>query len=240
MSLLFYVDESADKSSHFHLGVLASGSQVAVVERALDDLVDTARDNRSVSSARAELHGADIIAMRPPWDLGRSNIPGLIDLYAEALSLLSIHSLEVISRGVDLAGFKKRYGESSPHPFLFQNLLERLNERLAERHEYGLLIADENHQFGDQMRRDTAKAKEYGTSGYRSQQLDRIVDTVHFVESKHSRLTQLADLAVYIRRRRMHKPESDRRKELAMERLSDLVQSAVPEPTGKYDTVWYP
>lgn len=40
-----------------------------------------------------------------------------------------------------------------------------------------------------------------GTTGYRTQLLDRVVDTVHFVNSAPCPMVQLADVVTYVKRR---------------------------------------
>ena len=122
---------------------------------------------------------------------------------------------------------------TSPH-------LERLNERLKARDEYGLVIADEQHQYGPQLTRLVGQWKDQGTGGYRGQVLSRILDAVHFVDSKVSPMTQLADIAAYVHRRRLFVPtESNPNAEAAMKMLHDLVLVGVPDPTGQYVTTWY-
>lgn len=106
-------------------------------------------------------------------------------------------------QGFDLTRFRKKYGDLDHYPWAFENLLERLNERLLERGEYAVVIADEQHAYKDELQRQVMLGRQrapYG--GYRAQQLTQVLDTAHFVDSKLSRLTQLADMVAFVVRRR--------------------------------------
>lgn len=235
MTLLFYVDESRDTLHHFHLGLLTTGAQVSTLEADLEAIVDAAFED-GACRYRSELHGVDLFHGTGDWS--RATVPQRISVYESALELIPRHGVEVLARGANLARFGARYGGGDPYRWEFSNLLERLNERLRSRDEFGLVIADEQHQFRDLLRRDLANSKEHGTGGYRSQRLTRVLDTAHFVDSRLSRVTQLADLTAFVVRRRASCPaESDPRQEAVMARLFGLVTSGIPEPRGQYHTV---
>lgn len=237
MALLFHIDESADGRYHFHLGALADGFQIAAAER---DLEKVARDavDAGLPKVFAELHGAEMAHGGGDWS--NVSLPDRLQLLEAALSVIGAYGIELISRGVHLDAFRAKYGPGSPYTWLFRNLLERLNERLKSRDSYGLVIADEQHQYRHVLLKDLIEGQRYTTPGYRGQRLDRIVDTAHFVDSKLSRMIQLADMAVYIRRRRERGPEADPRAEAVMARLSGLVSAGVPDPSWQYNTVWQP
>jgi hypothetical protein len=236
VTLSFHVDESADTGYHFHAGLLSDGAGVAAVERGIKDIVWNAFD-AGLCRWEAEVHAVPIFHGNDDWLKGRPDIDGRVQVLDELLGLLSLHGIEVIARGTQLASFKRKYG-GSPYIWNFSNLLERLNERLRARDEYGLVIADQQHQFRDRLQKDLADAHEYGTGGYRSSRLRRIVDTVHFVDSRHSGMTQLVDVVAFVLRRRASvRTERDPRLEAVMARWHQLVVDAVPDPSGQYLTV---
>ena len=240
MVMLFFVDESADDTHHFHMGLLARGDQVASAERELRRIVDAAWVNGLCSKYRPEVHGEEIVNMTGAWARGRNDIPGLIAMVDELLSLLARYDIKLISRGVELVKFRAKYSvNDSPHLWMFRNLLERFNEYLRSANEFGLIIADEHHQHGKVMRAALREGQEYMTPGYRSQQLNRIVDTLHFVKSHESPMTQLADLAAYVRRRSARQHESDRFRPV-MDRWAGMVTAAVAAPSGAMDSIWRP
>lgn len=236
MTLLFHVDESSDAKHFFNAGVLSDGATAAQVELALLDLVDGAYDSGHCTY-NAELHGTDLFGGTRDWSRSKTEVQARVDVYEAALELLQPNGIEVIAHGANLEEFRKRYGNKDPEEWEFTNLLERLNERLKERSEVGLVISDDRpHHRGLQW--DFAHAKRWGTGGYRHQVLDHIIDAAHLVDSRLSRMVQLADLvAVVLRRRSSFPQESDPRMEAAMTRLFGLVMAAVPDPTGRYVTV---
>ena len=62
----------------------------------------------------------------------------------------------------------------------------------------GLVISDQQTEHREGIQHDVANSKRYGAGGYRSQKLERILDTAHFVDSKLSRMVQLADMATFV------------------------------------------
>lgn len=237
MTLLFYVDESRDRGPKGHLlfaGLLADGDQVAAVESELKTIAENAWDD-GLARWGTELHAAEIFGGVRAWHKG--TIDQRIDLLDDVLSVLVNKDIEVIARGANLTRFKKNYA-GDPYRWEFSNLLERLNERLRARNERGLVISDEQSQHREGIQRDVANSKELGTGGYRSQKLERILDTAHFVDSKLSRMIQLADMSAFIlRRRATFSTERDPRLEQVMARLSKRVTDALPSPTGQYYTI---
>ena len=238
MTRLFYVDESRDRGKnghHFHVGLLAEGRRVAAAETALDEIVEQAWDD-GITSWNSELHGAHIFQGLKEWARGSNDQRAAV--YEAALSVVVQENIEVIARGVGLSQFEKRYPGGDPYRWGFSNLLERLNERLHTLDAFGLVIADQQHEYRELLQRDVADGKHFGTGGYRSQRLARVLDTAHFVDSKLSRMVQLANLAAFVLRRRATIPtEHDLRTEALMARLHALVVQGIPAPTGQYFTI---
>lgn len=236
MTLLFHVDESADGAYHFHAGLLSDGPGLAGVEKELKDIVERAFDD-GVCVWRAEVHAVPLFHGNRDWAKGAADINRRVQVFDELLALLERYNVEVIARGTKLAPFRAKYG-SDPYVWNFSNLLERLNERLSARDDHGLVIADQQHEYKDRLQRDLADAHDYGTGGYRSSHLRRILDTVHFVDSRLSGMTQLVDLVTFIlRRRASRRTEHDARLEAVMLRWYQMVSDAVPAPQGQYHTI---
>lgn len=234
VSLLFFVDESADHLNHFHAGVLLDGTQVACAEEALDKVAELAV-MLGYPRAEPELHGLDIWAGNNGW--GILSFDERFQVLEAALDVLASCDIEVISRGIVIDAWIDKYGAGSLHGKCFQNLLERLNERLKVRGAHALVIADE-HASKKQLKQEVKWAKKFGTWGYRGQKFDHIIDTVHFVDSRESRLIQLADIAVFTRRRRAMGTEKHPNAEAGLARMYARVLSATPDPTGQFDTLY--
>lgn len=241
MTLLFFVDESADRTHHYHVGLLASGEQVAAAENELDQVAQLALDlgYNDGWPPRPELHGLEIFSGAKGW--AGLSYAQRYEVVEAALDVIGRHGVEVLARGVELARFQKRYNKDKSflHQIAFRNLLERLCERLAQRDDLGLVIADE-HYTKSVMRHEVRQAKSGRTPGYRGTNFARILDTLHFVDSGDSRMVQLADLVAFTRRRRRSIPtERHPDGEAAMARIAERLHDAVPEPSGQYDSVYW-
>jgi hypothetical protein len=221
---------------HYHVGLLTDGPTTAAVESGMQAIVEQAFDV-GACTWKAEVHGVEIFHGNVQWSKG--TIEQRIWVFDRVLGLLSAHGVEVIARGANLPRFAANYGAGvDPYTWEFSNLLERLNERLIARGDYGLVIADEQSEHKETLQKQLAYSKEFGTGGYRSQVLERVLDTAHFVASKLSRLTQLADVVAFVLRRRAgRRQEHDARLEAVMQRWAGLIYPAVPDPQGQYHTI---
>lgn len=237
MTLLFHCDESYDQHHHVHLGVLSDGAQAAAAERSVRELL------RSVLWEHGprvdELHGHEIIGGHGPW--AALNLDTRIDVCRRSLEIIRDCGLEILYRGISVDGYRKKYTASTDprrdaFKFMFGDLLSKhLSERCKARKDYALVITDHQNQYADELRYAHLVNS---VSGGSSISEPGIVDTCHFVDSKHSPLVQLADVAAYIQRRRLTTPtEHDDRAEKAMASLSSLVLCAVPEPKWAHCSV---
>jgi hypothetical protein len=120
------------------------------------------------------------------------------------------HPVEIYLRGINTARQKARYrNPHPPHDVVLQHLLERLDENIPEP---VLVIADEVHDHDRTRHRANLRSfRQSGTPGYRSSYLPRILDTLHYADSRHSRLVQAADLVTFMYVRTTRHTESDPR-----------------------------
>lgn len=72
--------------------------------------------------------------------------------------------------------------------------------------------------------------------GYRSRQLTRIVDTIHFAPSKASRMVQAADLVAFLHHRIKSRADTDPRAKRANESLWERIADKV----SGYSGCWRP
>jgi Protein of unknown function (DUF3800) len=237
VTLLFHCDESYDRRFHLHLGVLSTGAQAAAAERSVRRLLRQVRRELDVSVK--ELHGQPLLDQKGPW--ASVDLDACIDVCHRSLEIIVDHELEVLYRGINVAKYRRKYTASTDprrdaFKFVFEDLLTmHLLRRCEARGEYALVVTDRQHQYADALR--------YAHAGGRTSQESAdngfgIIDTCHFVDSAHSPLVQLADVAAYIQRRRLTIPtERDVRAEKAMAELSGIVSDAVPDPKGWYCSV---
>lgn len=230
--LLTYVDESYTQDWYFIAGLAVHHDAVRSLETELNDVIRNAHKKYGVGE-RAELHGHPLFHGQEEWTgvMPRQRI----GVYNDAFQAIADHDVQIFLRGLDVARQKKRYVRCDPpHDVCLQHLLERVNGYAKATDQAALVIADELHEH-DRHRRNLLDFKDYGTPGYLSSTLPRIVDTIHFAPSHHSRLLQAADLVAFLHRRRKTHIESDARAKRANDKLWQRIV-----PRIQHQHTWYP
>lgn len=238
LTLLFHCDESYDERYHVHLGVLSTGAQAAAAEQAVHALRNKLNWH-VIKGWLRELHGYPLFAGIDEW--GGVDPDLRVEVYREALQIIVDHELEVLYRGMNMVEYRRRYSASrdpkgDAFKFMFGDLLSwHLRKRCATREEFALVVTDRQNQYEYELR----YAHEVGQASYRRfNGRYGIIDTCHFVNSEHSPLVQLADMAAFVKRRRLSIPEeADPRLEAVMAELAGVVSSAVPEPAYSHCSV---
>jgi hypothetical protein len=145
-----------------------------------------------------ELHGADLFAGRGPF----SNMPPerRIEIFDDILQGIETAEADVVIRGIQKVGLARRYTTPyHPHDIALMFSIESIERLARERECRVLLVADEAKEIEDTALRDLVNYQELGTSwGWNPEQIDQIVDTIHFVPSHSNCAIQLADCATYI------------------------------------------
>ncbi|MFT3851922.1 MAG: DUF3800 domain-containing protein [Ilumatobacteraceae bacterium] len=199
--LLAYVDESYSKRRYWIAAMVYDDASASALVADLDGLVERAAVAYGISPG-AELHGYDLFHAKRDWAPMKGKTRALISVYAHACEAIGRSSADIIVRGVDLDRLQARYSNpETPHSIVLAHMLERIHDRARQRGQHALVIADEI-DGADQHQRALQLARSSGTTGYRARRLDRIVDTIHFVPSRSSRLLQAADLVAFIVNRR--------------------------------------
>lgn len=123
-----------------------------------------------------------------------------IEITNALLALLDMHGISTIVSAINKPALADKY--LSPfHPHDLANLffLEMFQEFLDEKNKYGLVVADEEQSRYEKIISDFKKYKKQGTgfSAYKSVEITRIIDNIHFVKSHNSWPLQLADVALF-------------------------------------------
>jgi hypothetical protein len=181
------------------------------------------------------LHGHALFHGIEDWARTAGMPRARIGIYHKALAAIADCAPEICIRGVDIPGLNQRYGSPDhPHSVVLQHLLERIDERAEELDERVLVIADDIDAPNDH-RRNLRHFQRHSTPGYKSRQLTRIVDTMHFAPSRASRLLQAVDLVAYLHYRITSGRDSDAR---AIKANRDLW--ARIEPLVFHSACWRP
>jgi hypothetical protein len=231
--LLTYVDESYSADHYFIAGLAVRHEDLRSFETAMNEVVRRACRDYGIGSPRAELHGHPLFHGEQDWDgaMPRQRIA----IYGWAFDAIAAHDVRIFLRGVNSRNLRARYtNPSDPHDVCLQHLLERVNTYASSTDQAALIIADELHEH-DRRRRDLRDFKDYGTPGYLSSKLPRIVDTIHFAPSHHSRLLQAADLVAFLHHRRQVHKETDERAIRANDQLWARISAQI-----HHEWIWHP
>jgi hypothetical protein len=186
-----------------------------------------------------ELHGKELFA-------GEGYFANMapekrIEIYEDALRGLEMAGAEIVIRGVHKPRLRNRYANPyHPHDIALMFTIESVERLARDRDCRVLLVADEAKEIEDAALRDLANYQELGTSwGWNTEQIDRIVDTIHFVPSHRNPAIQLVDRATFVAAR-LRKAKAGLvaggRADGAIERLW---QERI-EPLVKDNSIWYP
>jgi hypothetical protein len=223
---------------HLILSLMIEESKVALVH---DHVRDAARRHcpLTCSDDQFELHGQDLFS-------GRGHFSGIppskrIEIFDDVLRGIELAEAEVVVRGVHKGGLQKRYADPyHPHDIALMFTIESIERFAKERGCHVLLVADEAKEIEDAALRDLANYQELGTSwGWNTEQIDHIIDTIHFVPSHRNAAIQLVDCATFMaaRTRKVREglvPAGD-----SADAVEKLWEERVA-PHLRHNEVWYP
>lgn len=206
--LLCYIDESGNTGNN-----LKDKHQPYLVLTALlvppECIKDIENDVRSLGyryfSAESrntdfEFHGDDIYNAR-----GRYFKKLSLDQRIKLLDDIVDIAIKYEQIKIGYISIEKAKYFANPHiqQAAFSLLVEKIEERLkGHLNSYCLLIADEQDEIEQKLIDDLDYFKQHGTVfGYKKVQVDRIIDSVHFVQSNNNYLMQLTDVICYLIRK---------------------------------------
>lgn len=231
-----YVDESYDRDFYF---IGAAIAPIEAWERVEDRLASirqiTAREHGVPIGI--EFHGYELMSGRGDWKPLRGKHREASGVYRAVLQAARAEGVTYMFRGVDIGRLNARYRyPDQPHTITFGHMLERIDEyaRRTKQDEQVIVIADEI-ATQDDHRRQFEAYQNSGTPGYRPSLLATISTPLCFASSEKVDGLQVADLGVYLHRRRETVTERNRAAVAARERLlAELV------PYTHHDHTWVP
>jgi Protein of unknown function (DUF3800) len=186
-----------------------------------------------------EFHGQDLFSGRGSFE-GRSPAER-VEIFDELLEGIALAEAEVIVRGVDKVGLKRRYPNPfHPHDIALMFTIESIERVARERDCRVLLIADEAKEVEHAAIRDLASYQEMGTAwGFRTERINRIVDTIHFVPSHTNCGIQIADCATFVAARMRKISSGIVARGSSAEAIERLWDERI-DPFVFADEVWHP
>ena len=140
-----------------------------------------------------EFHGTEI--RRGKGYFKKKTVQERITIAKSLTELVKKHDIKIGYSAVDKI---KSYANQHPHRLAFLFLIERVEDFLRSINQTGLLVADQNDEIEQRLIDDLEIYKTNNTGfGYRPTQINQIVDSIHFVQSRNNRLIQLADFVAY-------------------------------------------
>jgi hypothetical protein len=224
--LLCFVDESNRKDFHGFAGVIADEHATKSLTLALNSIMQQAAVDYGIQE-KAEIHGYPLFHGVEDWrGVGAR---ARVSVFEKVIDTILRQDVTILLRAISESRLKARQaGENYPVQFppeqvCFQHILQRVDRVAKRKDTHALMIADER---GDRERhRDRfATYQTQGTPGvYMHTKLNRLLDTVHFAPSHHSRMLQAADMLAFTYRRHETVKESDPRAQTVMDRLWNKV-----------------
>lgn len=191
-----FLDESKHADAFCVTALVVPSAEVSPLTADLDAVVEYAQETYGRVHDGAELHGYSLAGGTDYW-APLSDVAARVDIYERAMSAIAGHDVRVCIRGAYLDEQKRRYGrDTDPYGTVLPWTLERVQDVAAFRKDEALVIADEVVAVA-RHRRAYREYQRHGTWGWRAQNLDRLVDTLHFAPSHASRGLQAADLVSY-------------------------------------------
>lgn len=197
---LCYFDENkhtADDPHFFIGGLMIPDSKALEFEKTLSQIAFNFFGSRTLTVS-SEFHGKDLFH-------GKGNAKGRkladrVQLFQDVATFVTDNQIPVRMVCINVERHRAKY--AYPIPFYRLGLmliLERFCEHLDVINDLGLVFGD--HE-ADEVSKGVVDFSEYKSLGktpmYFGRPLGRLLDTVYFTHSHHSRFLQVADLLIYM------------------------------------------
>lgn len=203
---LIYFDENkySDANPFFTIGgILVPEAKML----RLDKTLTTIQSNFFGSSHMVlenEFHGKDMFHGK--GNFKRRKLADRVQLFEYLATFLVDNAIPIQLIHIDVERHRAKYTYPTPEYRLGLMLfLERACDYLDKVDDLGIAFGDYER---DEVARSVVDFSEYKTAGrtpmYFGRPLGRLVDTVYFTQSHHSRFLQLADVVVYMAGRYLH------------------------------------
>lgn len=226
--LLCFVDESFRGDFYGFAAVIADEHATKSLTAELNSIMHQVAVDWGIPRA-TEIHGYPLFHGKEAWSsIGNRARIGICE---QILGAITSADITILLRAIHEGRLRERQTRENypvnfpPEQVCFQHILQRVDGVASRRGTHALVIADER---GDRERHRErfAMYQTQGTPGvYMHTTLPRLLDTVHFAPSHHSRMLQAADLLAFMYRRHNTVVETDARATEAMSRLWELVVS---------------
>jgi len=197
---LIYFDENkySDDNPYFLIGGIIVPEEKALgLDKRLAQ-VQMKYFGTNILSKETELHGNEIFHGKANWK-GRK-LSDRITVFEDITSIIIDFELAIRIVDIDVTRHRRKYIHPDPEYGLgLMLILERTCDYLDRKNDIGLIFGDYE---ADEITKSIVDFSEFKLVGrtpmYYGRPLGRLIDTVYFTQSHHSRFLQVADMVIYM------------------------------------------
>lgn len=194
--------ECKEQPIHYNGASLFNDQAWSGIRVGLSDLAKHAR-KKGFRKERLEFHGLDLFqgTDRSGWgDVPRAS---RMDIYHQCLDLASRHQVRLVLGCCDKLKLKRKYSKPEhPHAIAMWLCLERIARYAKSQQSLAYVVADNGSPAAKEI--SVKVLNDYRKKGAPfggTVDFSRLIDTIHFMDSRESYHLQLCDLALYSIRR---------------------------------------
>ena len=186
-------------------GIILKDSQIQKAESILTQIQYNFFSTRTLTR-NTELHGSEIFQGKGAFK-GRT-IEERLKIFKDITHFLIEHKIPVRIVTINVKAHREKHFDAQPEYSLgLMLILERICDYLEEVDDIGMVFGDYEQ---DEITKSVLDFSQFKTSGktpmYHGRPLGRLIDTIYFTHSHHSRFLQIADMILYLANR-YQKPE---------------------------------
>jgi Protein of unknown function (DUF3800) len=214
MILVFFDEAKNDLDyPHYHLGaVCIDESRLVEIEDKINDIAKRAFSCATLST-ETEFHAAEIFHRKKnfkSWE----NFEKRISVLGEFMDVLSLEGVGRIDIQINC---DKLHPGQIAEDIAFMFLCERANSYVRGKKTLGMLIGDrESDLHASRFATTLSQYRASGTDFAFGQEIQNLVDSVHFTQSHLSRFLQLADVYTWLLQFKKRNRNSDNFRHLAL------------------------
>jgi hypothetical protein len=205
---LIYFDENkySKECPFFYIGgILLEGSNVSQYEQTLRQIAYNFFGT-PILTKDTEMHGKEIFHGKGKFK--ERKIEDRLNLLNDIVTFITLNKIPIRLVCIDVEKHKSKYIYPQPEYNLgLMLILERFDAFLEEADKLGVVFGDYER---DEMKKsilDFSQFKHDGTTPmYFGRPLGRLIDTIYFTHSHHSRFLQIADIIVFLAGRYENSP----------------------------------
>lgn len=181
-----------DRKHYYVGGVAVKDFEIPVIEEKLSNLSEKVFGTRDLIQ-EAEFHCSHIYFAKGPFK--GMPVQDRLAIFSNLAQVLAEHpDIRKVYAAIDVT---RIHNPNYAAEYAFAHFVERL-QLATPKGETCLMIGDLDDEQCRNMVRDFSKFRQNGTPWAHGIEISRIVDSVHFCRSHHSRLLQLADFYMFV------------------------------------------